>query len=212
MTFFDIHTHRVPLYPEQAIVSCSVGDSRILADSLYISVGIHPWHLTDANVETLWNSLQEAVKRANVLALGEVGLDKQTEPSLNLQKSVLRQEILLAEEYGLPLIIHCVRAFNELLQLKREIKPLQPWVIHGFRGKAELAEMCLRHGCYLSFGEKFQEAALKLVPSNRLLIETDESVSPIEDIYQRIAAVRAVSLEELSETIGKNVREVFFKP
>ena len=57
---------------------------------------------------------------------------------------------------------------------KRDLRPSNPWIIHGFRGKAALAEEYLKHGFYLSFGEKYQEAALCRVPADRLFIETDE--------------------------------------
>lgn len=211
MFFFDIHTHRSPLVPEQSIVSCSVGEHLSFIDYPYMSVGIHPWYLTEADAERQWNDLQEAVKQENVIAIGEVGLDKLTQSPFCLQEDIFRREIALAESYRLPLVIHCVKAFNELLQLKKEMQPHQPWVIHGFRGKMELAEMCLRQGCYLSFGPKFQESALKKVPIDRLLIETDDSMVSIVEIHRRIAEVRGISLEELAECVSKNAREVFFK-
>ena len=63
----------------------------------------------------------------------------------------------LSVELGKPLVIHLVKAMSELLKLKQQIKPANPWIIHGFRGKPALAEECLRHGFYLSFGEKYQD-------------------------------------------------------
>ena len=78
-------------------------------------------------------------------------------------------------ELDKPLVIHLVKAMSELLKLKQQIKPANPWIIHGFRGKAALAEECLRHGFYLSFGEKYQEEALRITPAGRLFLETDES-------------------------------------
>jgi TatD DNase family protein len=125
--------------------------------------------------------------------------------------ALFKKEALLAESRSIPLVIHCVKAFNELILLKKEIKPLQPWIIHGFRGKLSLATDCIRHGFYLSIGAYFQEDALKAIPTDKLFIETDESDKPIEDIYQNIAQVRAMELEELRECINKNAREVFFK-
>ena len=155
--------------------------------------------------------LQELVKDKRVIALGEVGLDKLKGPSLEFQTSIFRKEIELSEKVGLPVVIHCVRAFNELLQLHKELKPEQPWVIHGFRGKKEVAEMLLKAGFYLSFGDSFQDTALCTVPLNRLFIETDESDKNIERLYQRIADVRGEALEVLVEGIRKNVESVFFK-
>ena len=210
MDFFNIHTHTL-VYPESEILSCSSGlhptDPRIV----YTSIGIHPWYLTEENAETQWHTLQEQISDPSVIAIGEGGLDKLKGPSMDIQMKLLKQQALLSEEKRLPLILHCVKAFNELILLKKEIKPSQAWIIHGFRGKEALAIDCLRHGFYLSFGEHFQADALRVVPINKLFIETDESKASIETIYQSIAQVRHISLEELTESVKKNVKEVFFK-
>lgn len=211
MTFFDIHTHRVPFHAVQAIVSLPAGENVCASGAIFASAGIHPWHLSESDVERQLEALKTLATRENVVAIGEVGLDKLADAPLSLQMCVFREEIALAEHLYLPLVIHCVRAFNELLQMKKDTHPRQPWVIHGFRGKAELAEMCIRHGCYLSFGAKFQEAALRSVPIDRLFIETDEAQEPVEEIYRRIAEVRGISVEELADAMEKNVQKVFFR-
>ena len=146
-----------------------------------------------------------------VVALGEAGLDRLRGCPLDIQISVFRREVALAEEYGLPMVIHCVRAINELIQLKKELRPRQPWIIHGFRGKEGVVLDLLRHNCYLSFGARFQEEAVRAVPLERLFIETDEAPESIGDVCRSIAQVRGVSPEELAEAVNKNVREVFFK-
>lgn len=210
MDFFNIHTHTL-VNPESEIISYSPGlyptDPRIV----YSSIGIHPWYLTEDNAETQWNALLEQISSPTTIAIGEGGLDKLKGPSLDTQIRILKQQVLLSEEKKLPLILHCVKAYNELILLKKEIQPSQPWIIHGFRGKESLAIDCLRHGFHLSFGEHFQEDALQAVPLEKLFIETDESGTSIEAIYQSIAKVRGISLEELNESIKKNVKEVFFK-
>jgi len=211
MVFFDIHTHRVPLHSGRAVVSFPAGEETCLSAATYASVGIHPWHLSESEVERRLAALKTLATHENVVAIGEVGLDKLAEAPLALQMCVFREEIALAEHLCLPLVIHCVRAFNELLQLKKELHPGQPWVIHGFRGKAELADMCIRHGCYLSFGAKFQEAALRAVPLDRLFVETDEAQEPVAEIYRRIAEVRGISVEHLADAVNKNARKVFFR-
>lgn len=210
MDCFNIHTH-TSVNPESEIISYSPGlhptDPRIV----YSSIGIHPWYLTEDNAETQWNALLEQISSPTTIAIGEGGLDKLKGPSLDIQIRILKQQALLSEEKKLPLILHCVKAYNELILLKKEIQPSQPWIIHGFRGKESLAIDCLRHGFYLSFGEHFQADALRAVPINKLFIETDESKASIETIYQSIAQARHISLEELNESIKKNVKEVFFK-
>ena len=208
--FFNIHTH-VSVHPESEILSLAPEELSTDNRSFYASVGIHPWTLTEENADIQWETLHESIKDKRIVAIGECGLDKLKGPSMELQTAIFKQEATLAENCSLPLIIHCVKAFNELIQLKKEISPCQPWIIHGFRGKLPLTLDCIRHGFYLSIGSRFQADALKAIPLDRLFIETDESEECIGNIYQRIAEVKGISLQELTEAINKNVREVFFK-
>lgn len=211
MCFFDIHTHLV-----SDDMTCSVWSQNVLSlpvplAAKHVSVGIHPWFLSEENTEAQLQKLRELLDDSRVVAIGEVGLDKLRGPAVDIQTTVFRQAIGLAEELGLPMVIHCVRAYPELLQLKKEQHPRQPWVIHGFRGKDTVAKELLKHGCWLSFGEKFQEEALRNVPLDKLLVETDESEVSIENIYRHVAEVRGIALDELVMAVKKNVQEVFFK-
>ena len=208
--FFNIHTH-VSVHPESEIRSLAPEELSTDNRSFYASIGIHPWTLTEENANIQWKALHESIKDKRIVAIGECGLDKLKGPSMELQTAVFKQEAALAEDSSLPLIIHCVKAFNELIQLKKEISPSQPWIIHGFRGKLPLALDCIRHGFYLSIGSHFQENTLKTIPLDRLFIETDESEESIGSIYQRVAETKGISQQELLEAINKNVREVFFK-
>ena len=211
MPCFDIHTHRVVPCQEQAIVSYSVGTESIGEKVVFASVGIHPWYLMESDANRLLKQLEQQLQDDRVVALGEAGLDRLRGCPLDVQISVFRHEVALAEEYRLPMVIHCVRAFNELIQLKKELHPQQPWIIHGYRGKESGVAELLRHGCYLSFGAKFQPEAVRAVPLHRLFIETDEADESIDEIGLRIAGIKGISTEELAEAIHKNVREVFFK-
>ena len=211
MDCFDIHTHTLPLHPEQAIVSVDVRSLPLPESLVYASVGIHPWYLTEHGAKSSLQPLKEVIHTPRIVAIGEVGLDRLRGASIEIQKDVFRQAVTLSEAHSLPLIIHCVRAFNELLKLKKELNPKQPWIIHGFRGKASIAHELLHHGCWLSIGERYQEEALRIIPLHRLFIETDESEKSIADIYRLISLTRGISLEELTEAVKKNVREVFFK-
>ena len=211
MDFFDIHTHSPSSFPSKEIVSCDVVYGLPQEGVLYASVGIHPWDLTEENTERQFQLLQEALKDERVVAVGEAGLDKLKGPSLEVQISVFRRVVGLAEERGFPLVIHCVRAFNELLQIKKELRPVQSWIIHGYRGKGTVAQELIKQGFYLSFGSKFQEQALCDVPLNRLFIETDEAAESIQEIYCKVAKVRNLSVDELAEAVRENVQKVFFK-
>ena len=211
MDCFDIHTHSLSACFPQSIVSLDVMSLPMDERIVHASVGIHPWFLTEDDADIRLQALQEAMKDSRIFALGEAGLDKLKGPAFGIQTRIFREEIALAEKHRLPMVIHCVKAFNELIRLKKELMPGQPWIVHGFRGKASVAVELLRHGCWLSYGALYQEEALKVTPVSRLFIETDESGEPIESIYRRIAASLGVSTEVLAEVLKKNVLEVFFK-
>lgn len=207
----DIHTHRLVSVPGKVIVSC-LPDTFCPQEGGWYSVGIHPWQLgsydwTDTAFRAHFESL---VRHPQVLAVGEAGLDKLISVSLDSQTDALRYQADVAEAIDKPLILHLVKATTELLALKRELNPRVPWIVHGFRGKAQLALDLVRHGLYLSFGARYQEEALRQMPADRLFLETDESDSTISDLYERAALVRGVTCDELVETVSRNVRSVFF--
>ena len=207
----DIHTHRLVPVPGESIVSC-LPDAFFPQKGGWYSVGIHPWQLgsydwTDTAFRAHFESL---VRHPQVLAVGEAGLDKLISVSLYSQTDALRYQADVAEAIDKPLILHLVKATTELLVLKRELNPRVPWIVHGFRGKAQLALDLVRHGLYLSFGARYQEEALRQMPADRLFLETDESDSTISDLYERAALVRGVTCDELVETVSRNVRSVFF--
>ena len=208
----DIHTHCQPEVPGEAIVNC-FPETFVPQQEGWYSVGIHPWYITSSTVSLAEKKrcLEELLYHPQVLAMGEAGLDKLADASLSLQREVFEYQARLAEETDKPLVIHLVKAVDELLKLKQKIRPVKPWIIHGFRGKAVLAEEYLRHGFYLSFGEKYQEEALRIMPSERLFIETDESTASVDTLYERAAILRKTPLEELRRTISKNVSEIFFR-
>lgn len=210
----DIHTHRLSAVPGEAIENC-YPETFAPQEGCWYSVGIHPWHLIPSGNQgktgDCMKVLAELAGHSQVLAIGEAGMDKLANAPMPIQVEFFEYQVRLAMEVDKPLVIHLVKAADELLKLKQSLRPLNPWIIHGFRGKATMAQEFLRHGFYLSFGEKYQEEALRLTPVERLFIETDESVVPISDLYERAAHLRGVSCDELLESVQQNIRKVFFK-
>lgn len=210
MEILDIHTHHSLSDVSLAIRSCLPGTFSPQAGGYY-SVGIHPWYLTAENLERQWDDLQAAAQSPQVLAIGEAGLDKLADVPFSLQLTAFEQQVKLAGRLELPLVIHAVRASNEIIQLKQQYRPRNSWIIHGFRGKEEQALQYLRQGISLSFGEKYNEAALRAVPLDRLFIETDESEVDIHLLYKRAASVRGMAVDELVERVRQNINNVFFR-
>lgn len=211
----DIHTHLLSQLPGEAIVNC-YPETFSPQEGGWYSVGIHPWYIehaaagADSSLNEREARLRELLHHPQVLAVGEAGLDKLAEASMPLQLEVFERQAQLAADAAKPLVIHLVKAADELIRLKHGLKPANPWIIHGFRGKATLAQEYLRHGFYLSFGENYQAETLRSMPADRLFIETDESTLPIAELYARAAAVRGTSVDELLEAVQRNIRNVFF--
>lgn len=201
MLLFDIHTHNKAANPTTAILNSSCR----LPDRL-ISTGIHPWEITDNHEEQL-AVVREAAMHRNTVAIGECGLDfLKSTATPEVQEQIFIAHAKLAEEYKKPLIIHCVKAFNRLIALRKNFAPQQPWIIHGFRGKPQQTEQLIKAGFHISLGEHFNLESAKSIPADRLFIESDESRLPIADIYAAIAAARGLTLEELAEQIERNMR------
>ena len=139
MVYYDIHTHHLPVHPEDAAIVNSLVPTFDVETGLYRSVGIHPWELTEHNAGQLLDYLKQQLRKKQFVAVGEAGLDKLAVASMELQLTVFKAQVRLSEEYGLPLIIHCVKAMDELLAVKKEFRPQQAWIWHGFRGKTGIS-------------------------------------------------------------------------
>lgn len=173
----DAHTHRPAT---DALVDIDPTVSPTLPDGLVCSAGIHPWRAAEAGTEAT-DRLAVWASDPRVIAIGETGLDRNY-PDPGRQLELLRLHISLSEKTAKPLVLHVVRAFGQVIDLHDTIKPRQPWIIHGFRGKPELARQLVRAGFYISFGPKFNPESLRAVPAERRLAETDDSTLTIEEV------------------------------
>lgn len=163
----DIHTHN-PL-ADDAVINLEAGEEPSRPGALY-SVGWHPWWFLPADME--W--VRRMAGHPQVALIGECGIDRlRGQGSEAEQLALLKEHALLAEAVGKPLIIHCVRAWQQVMALRRQLNPQQPWIIHGFRGKPELARQLLAAGFHISLGPKHDPALPAAIPADRLLHETD---------------------------------------
>lgn len=204
----DVHSHREAPYAE-GVVSLRVKDTEAdapLLEGQAYSAGIHPWDSVDTVMretsEEIWRRLETIAEDGRVLAIGECGIDIPKGGPLFRQMQILKRQIDLSERLGKPLILHCVKAADIIMGLKRDLQPRQPWIIHGFRGKPELARQLTDKGIFLSFGEKFNPDTIASMPGNMLLAETDESAMNIEEIIGGLsgAAGKDLTPEILSNT------------
>lgn len=214
MRYYDIHTHQMPVHPEDiAIVNTIVGPvADSISDSLMDtagvrtdfkrSCGIHPWYIY--NVREQMEELRRRLSAPETVAIGEAGLDKLAESPMDIQKEVFLAQAFLAEETRKPLIIHCVRAWQELIACRREVRPDMPWIIHGFRGNGELAAQLIHLGFYLSFGDRFNPSAVRAAWPDSLFLETDDKPVDIRLVYQGVAESLRVPERDVLAQIARN--------
>lgn len=176
----------------------------------WLSVGIHPWYINEAQLEAQLHWLRRIAALDKVKFIGETGLDRLKGSPLALQETVFRKHISLANELNKPLVIHCVKCFSELISMKKVIRPHVPLIVHGFNQNSQIAEQLIEKGFYFSFGAALlsensnAQQALRLVPSDRFLLETDETHLSIERIYEAAAQIRRVSIKEMEELVEEN--------
>ena len=144
----DIHTHR-PLDGRPGIRSLRIGTDFPDSTDGKISAGIHPWDAERAQREWL-----DGIRELQPAAVGEVGLDYATDIDREAQRTWLARQRDLAAELGLPLVVHCVRAYDDLKAMLSGF-PL-PVIVHGFTGSEQLASQLLDRGWYLSFGKTYR--------------------------------------------------------
>lgn len=214
MILYDIHTHKK--YAEGNFSGCEIRTLFNTSPELllscneefpahvYLSCGIHPWE-AGANVEQL-SELERILSEGKVIAVGEVGLDKLKGASLDVQIEVFRQQVELAVLFHKPLIIHCVKAWDELIKLFKEFKTDVPWILHGYRGGAEQTKQLVRLGFKFSIGEKFNAEALSHIPSDSIFCETDESETPIRKVYEKVSCGLGIEFEHFVYNVAENVK------
>lgn len=174
----------------------------------YFSCGIHPWYSDD--YECQFEQLKDIVRsHSNVVAIGEAGLDKLRGLDLSIQTDIFRYQALLAEEVKKPMIIHCVKAWAEIIAMRKKINPTQLWIIHGYRGGAELLEQLVKLGFGISLGEFANLETLTKIPLTSLFLETDMSDTSIYTIYQKYAEILGMSIVDMGNIIDKNVKNAF---
>lgn len=203
--YINIHTHNIELRENVcSVVNFKIEESLPDYRGLY-SIGIHPWEIRSLSSYDS-NKLLSKLSDEQAFAIGEIGLDKLAECDMALQIELFKTQIEIANRLKKPIIIHCVKAFNELLLLKREIKTNA--IIHGFRGKPQLMKDLCKAGFFISFGEKFNEDSLKEVPMDRLFLETDDAKIDIQSIYQTAAKIKQCDISILEKSIEENFQKI----
>jgi TatD DNase family protein len=204
----DIHTHK----REEGVLSLL--SQRVVTGAEQepdqpFSAGIHPWDAAVAQIDCALAYL----RRCNSAAIGETGLDFACEVEHGVQQSVFEAQLGIAVERGLPVIIHCVRAYNNVLDTLDRLRP-KSVIMHGFIGSKELAQRIIGRGYHLSFGPRAINSpktleAFAIAPLDLIFAETDDSEVGIREVYQQLAAAKNISIDKLIREIESNYNRLF---
>ena len=213
MQYFNLHTH---FYTSQEDILELVNQypQEFDAGLPNYSIGIHPLFINQDRLGSDFEILEEKVSLPGCLAIGECGLDKRSETAFEIQLDVLQKQLVLAEKHQKPVVIHCVHAFQELVELKNKLKITTPILIHGFSKKEQLAKQLLENGFYLSFGKNLLrnpelETVFKNTANDRFFLETDMIEEGIHEVYALAAKYKKTTVTELQQIISNNFNTVF---
>lgn len=213
MQFINLHTHS---FSNDASVLEVVNQYPWKFDEAIpqYSIGIHPWYINKDRLSEDLKSIKEKLELNECLALGECGLDKRIEISLDHQTEVFQQQIELVQKTNKPIILHCVAAFQEVISIKKEMNIQNPMIIHGFSKNIQVAKSLLDNGFYLSFGKYLLRnedlsSVFNYVPNNCFFLETDTIEETIVDVYQKASNIKNIKIEDLKHIVTGNFNQVF---
>jgi len=215
--FIDIHNHGgVPAPGIFILETLMAHEGRNPQDvpGIAYTYGIHPWFLQRDNYQKQIESVRLNAENPSVIAIGEAGFDKLRGADPDLQRSVFEEQVEISEMVKKPVVIHCVRAWDELLSVHKRMKPKMPWLIHGFRGNVKQSMQLLSKGMYLSFWFNFilrpeSSQLIRAVPENRIFLETDGADVGIIEIYKKVSSDKEIDVEELKSLIFSNFKSFF---
>lgn len=194
---------------------------------IYAACGVHPEEVETVEADYI-DTLRNLAKNENCVAIGEIGLDYYwRQDNKSLQKEMFENQIVLAKELNLPIIVHDREAHNDTLEILKKHKPTG--VLHCFSGSVETAKEVLKLGMYIGLGgavtfknaRKAVEVA-EMLPLDRLLLETDcPYMAPvpmrgkrnnsvyISHIAEKIAEIKNTAPQTVLDITAENVRQLF---
>ena len=207
--FINIHSHHKPLLLNEFVIRNAYLKTQPYIEAAYhFSCGVHPWHVCAYDLLDAKNCLQKLLEQPHYLAIGECGLDKL---SANWEQQLVffEMQIDLAQQFHKPVIVHCVRAYYELIPFIKKSKTA--FILHAYRGNALQTTTLLKlPNVFFSFGlvrpekEERISALLKLIPFEKLFFETDTLRIGVEKVYEQFAALLNINITKLKHQVELN--------
>ncbi len=208
-SFSNIHTHK---YSNNGFEIINVFPDQNKLPESYFSIGIHPWYIDESNISDELYKIEKVFRIKNCLAIGECGLDKNSKIDFKLQIEVFKMQLNLAQKHSKPVIIHCVKSFDELIKTCKPYMDLN-LIIHGFNKNYILGEQLINYGFYLSFGKAFLiKKDLKKIYqdySEKIFFENDDDDFLIDDLYIESSRVMSKSIDHIKIRQYKKVKKIF---
>ncbi len=172
--------------------------------------GIHPFDALSGS-ELLKEDFDSSIE-----AVGEIGLDFSIDTPREVQEQLFIEQLQLADQLGLPVVLHSVRAVDRTLEILSKFTSLRAVIFHGFIGSTQQAKRATDRGYFLSFGHRCFASpktleALRTTPLDNLFFETDDHDISIEEIYHAAESYRPESLDEIRKAIYINYIKIFKK-
>ncbi len=198
-------------------------------ENIFLMMGLHPTHVKE-NFEEELKHVEGELDKRKFYAVGEIGIDLYWDKStLEIQKKAFKRQIQMAKDRGLPIVIHCRNAFDEIFEVLEEVKDDKLFgIFHCFTGNLEQAKQALSYNMKLGIGgvvtfknggvDKF----IREIPLEEIVLETDSPyLAPapfrgkrndpvyILKVAEKLAALYNLSIEEVAGITTKNSKEVF---
>jgi TatD DNase family protein len=214
--YIDIHTHTYYLTDNTTILlNVFPGEEDKFRHPCFFSAGLHPWNVNSGSLEKHIDWVEQQADNPRVLSIGEIGFDKTIDVPWKDQEHAFERQLALAEKLNKPVILHCVRSYNELISYRNRSDQKIPWIFHWFNAGAEIARELILKNCYLSFGHLlFHETSKAFrvfpeIPAGSLFFETDDASFTIQEISDRAAFLRGLPLNSIMGQIHSNFKACF---
>lgn len=178
----------------------------------YFSAGLHPWYADQLLPGRLSDLLNLLATNSRMIAIGETGLDTLCKVPFRIQQDVFELHLRKAEEFHLPVVIHCVKAWDEVIEMSSGYPVIK--ILHGYSGSPALTGRLVKSGFCFSVGKAILNPSSKIhqsvgsIPAENLFCETDTSGISVQAVYSALSAALHVDEEELRCIISGNFSQL----
>lgn len=179
------------------------------------SFGMHPWFIPCLELNKILGHLEHLLEsKTDILAIGECGIDRVKVgcASIEIQKEVFKCHLIHANKYNLPIIIHSVKALADILEVLKEVKPINSLMFHAFNGNEHQIKELLKYNSYFSQGSSLfkNNSKINIIPIDKLVLETGDQVDySLDQIYKQASIDLGISLAELEYKIEQNFLKLY---